>query len=76
MLKVVKQPMLYIIYGLLKIWIIGLIVSPGNLKTLPPQCSKFEYKGELPPDRVVKTLACYDVLFMQQKVKLYGHVHC
>jgi len=72
MLKDVKQPMLYHIYGPIEdldYW----SNCKSVIKTLPPHV-QVEYKGELTPDRVVKTLAVYDVFFMPTKGEAYGHV--
>lgn len=72
MLKTVKEPVLYHIYGPiedLEYW----AKCEAVISALPSHV-QVEHKGELTPDEVVPTLAAYDLFFMPTKGENYGHV--
>lgn len=72
MLQIVKQPMLFHIYGPIEdrfYW----AQCEAVIDTLPSHI-RAEHKGELTPDQVVSTLTGYDLFFMPTKGENYGHV--
>lgn len=71
-LQNVQQSVSYNIYGPiedLEYW----AECKAIIESLPRNVS-VEYKGELYPDQVVKTLSKYDAFFMPTKGENYGHV--
>lgn len=72
MLKVVKEPVLYHIYGPMEdqeYW----AECEAVIKSLPAHI-QVEHKGELTPDQVVQSMSTYDFFFMPTKGENYGHV--
>ena len=71
-LKKVKEPLLYDIYGPIEdesYW----RKCQEVIAELPPNII-VQYKGELTPDQVVSKLSSYDFFFMPTKGENYGHV--
>lgn len=68
----VCQPVLYHIYGPIEdhdYW-----AQCESVIAALPLNIQVEYKGELRPEQVVKTISAYDLFFMPTKGENYGHV--
>lgn len=72
MLKKVKRSVKYHVYGPIEdrdYW----AKCQAVIRTLPEHI-KVEYRGCLSPNKVVSTMAAYDLFFMPSKGENYGHV--
>ena len=72
MFQAVQQPVLYHIYGPVEdreYW----AKCNAVIDALPSHI-QVEYKGELTPEKIVSTIAAYDLFFMPTKGENYGHV--